>query len=313
MRNNAAIGYIVPGMAAAFASASNDTLGNLKSTLFTETNWLDYPSSRNVLRSSTFDLRDLKRREDVVFSFVVSVLALRGPLAPLARFIINITALVFEHFDEKKGQCLMVCDELPSMGNNKMIEILLPVFRSYGICFIGISQDIQLLKNAYPKTWRSFIGNADFVIWMATNEDETKEYLSGVLGKTTSIEKDKFTGRKTRSIVDVRSAEQIGRLLEPDSGRMIVTQAGNRPKILGDDPYYKALSVWEYAADPNHREAFLRRITRFFFDRVSSKVVEQPIPEPDDIPIETEPEATPHIESENVIPFPNQDTTGDTK
>ena len=196
MRNNNAIDNIIPGAAAAFASASNETLANLKSTLLTQTKWLDNPSIRDVLKTSSFDPRDLKRREDVVFTFVSGVLALKGYLAPLANFIISVTALAFEHFEEKNGQCLMVIDEMPSIGHISVIESILPVLRSYGISFVGISQDIPLIKQAYPKTWCSFIGNADFVIWMATNEDETKQYISNTLGKTTIKKRDELNGRK---------------------------------------------------------------------------------------------------------------------
>jgi type IV secretory pathway TraG/TraD family ATPase VirD4 len=271
MRNNPVIAGIVPGAAAAFMSASNETLANLNSTLFTETIWLDNPSIRAVLIESSFDLRDLKRRDDVVFSMVAGILAIRGPFKNLFRFIINITALCFEHFDEKKGQCLMVADELPSMGNNPIIEILLPVFRSYGITFVGISQDIQLLIQAYAKVWRSFIGNADFVVWMASNERETKEYCSAELGQREITEVDRVTGHKSKKIVDVLSPEQVGRVLEPDAGRMIVTYAGQRPRIVADGPYYKTLSVGQYDPDPEHGDSFLRSIGRFIFDRKSTK------------------------------------------
>ena len=43
---------------------------------------------------------------------------------------------------------------------------------------------------------------------------------------------------------------------------MIVTRAGGRALRLMNEPYFKALPVWAYDPDPDHREAFLRRVMR---------------------------------------------------
>ena len=72
---------------------------------------------------------------------------------------------------------------------------------------------------------------------------------------------------KKTEIVEVMSAEQAGRFLDPGSGRMIVTFVGARAAVLVNDPYYKALPVYSYAADPDHKEALLRRITRKLMGR----------------------------------------------
>ena len=144
---------------------------------------------------------------------------------------------------------------------------MLAVARSYGQTVLGISQNIELMKKTYPKSWATFTGEADAVFWMATNHDDTATHLSQILGKKSHVEKDNYTGRKNYREVAVMDADQIKRFLSPDSGNLIVTRAGMRALKLKSEPYFKALPVWKYAADPDHKEIFWRKISRKAFDR----------------------------------------------
>lgn len=62
-------------------------------------------------------------------------------------------------------------------------------------------------------------------------------------------------------------ADQVRRFLNPDSQNLIVTRAGSRALRLKNEPYFKALPVWTYRADPDHKEVLARRITRAVFGR----------------------------------------------
>lgn len=257
----------IAGAAAALANASGETGGNIRSTLLEQTKWLDIPAVRDVLHSTSLPLSDLKTRKNVVFSLTAPVLSIREELAPLCRLLTNMTAYTFEYFRDKNGLCLVIVDELPSQGYNETFEVMLAVARSYGKTVLGISQNIELMKKVYPKSWATFTGEADAVFWMATNHDDTAMHLSQILGKKSHVEKDNYTGRKNYREVAVMDADQIKRFLSPDSGNLIVTRAGMRALKLKSEPYFKALPVWKYAADPDHKEIFWRRITRKVFDR----------------------------------------------
>jgi type IV secretory pathway TraG/TraD family ATPase VirD4 len=272
MLNNPAFDGAIAGAAAALANASGETGGNIRSTLLEQTKWLDIPAVRIVLRSTSLPLSDLKTRKDVVFSLTAPVLSIREELAPLCRLLTNMTAYTFEYFRDKAGLCLIIVDELPSQGYNAIFEIILAVLRSYGGIFLGISQNSELMKKIYPKSWATFSGEADAVFWMATNHDDTATHLSQILGKKSHIEKDNSSGRKTYREVAVMDADQIKRFLSPDSGNLIVTRAGMRALKLKNEPYFKALPVWKYAADPSHKETFWRRITRKVFDRKQKSI-----------------------------------------
>jgi type IV secretory pathway TraG/TraD family ATPase VirD4 len=267
MQRSAAFEGAIAGGAAALSSAGEETAGNLRSTVQEQTKWLDIPAVRAALRASSFTLSDLKTRSDVVFAFTAPVLSIREELAPLSRLLTNMVAYTFEAVTEKDGQCLTVIDELPSQGHNETLEVMLAVARSYGQTVLGISQNVELMQKAYPKSWGTFSGEADAVFWMATNHQETAQHLSQVLGRRTLTERDPKTGRKSYRDVAVMDPDQVKRFLAPGSGNLIVTRAGARPLKLKAEPYFKALPVWKYAPDPAHRETYLRRLTRGLISR----------------------------------------------
>jgi len=270
MQSNSAFDGAIAGAAAAMSSASGETGGNVRSTLQEQTKWLDIPAVRDVLRTTTMPLSELKTHNDVVFSLTAPVLSIREELSPLSRLLTNMTAYTFEAVKKKNGQCLTIIDELPSQGYNETLEVMLAVARSYGQTVLGISQNVDLMKKNYPKSWATFPGEADAVYWMATNHNDTAAHLSQALGKTSHIEKDPYSGRKSYRDVTVMDPDQVKRFLTPGSDNLIVTRAGARALKLKNEPYFKALPVWDYAADPDHKEAFLRRMMRKFLDTSST-------------------------------------------
>jgi type IV secretory pathway TraG/TraD family ATPase VirD4 len=263
MQRNPTFEGVIAGGASVVMNAGNETLGNILSTLQEQTKWLDVPALRACLKTSNLSLAELKTLDDQVLSLVAPVLSVREELRECFSLFINMSAYTFEAVKSKKGQCLFVVDELPSLGHNPIFEVLLPVARSQGITFVGISQDIELLKKAYPKSWESFIGNADVVIWMGSNHEATLKYLSEVLGFKTLTETDSYSGRKSYRQVRVAESDQLRRFLDPNAGRMIATRAGKRALKLVNEPYFTGLPVWAYDPDPDHKEPLLRRLMRF--------------------------------------------------
>jgi len=281
MRNNSEFDGVISGAAVAVANAGGETSGNVWSTLQQKTFFLSIPAVRERLLTSSISLSVLKTRNDCVLSITATVFSVREELSDLIRLTVNMVSYVFEAVKEKNGQCLTIVDELPSLGNNPIFEVLLPVARSYGQTFLGIAQDVEILKKSYPQSWEGFLGNADCIYWMASNHESTTQYLSKILGKTSIVEKDRYSGRKFYRDVEVMSSDQTGRFLEADSQRIIVTRAGKRALALINDPYFKALPVWAYAPDPDYGDSFLRGLTRALVTP-KPKTIEPPtIPSPE--------------------------------
>lgn len=311
MIKNPAFDSAIAGAAAAMANAGRETAGNVRATLMEQMKWLDIPEVRAILRGTTLPLSELKTRNDVVLAFTAPVLSIREELAPLSRLLTNMLAYTCEAVRKKNGQCLAVIDELPSQGHNETLEVVLPVSRSQGLTFLGISQNTELMRKVYPQSWGAFSGEADAVFWMATNHNETARHLSQTLGKKSLAEKDRYSGYKSYREVDVMDPEQVKRFLSPESGNLIVTRAGGRALKLKIDPYFKALPVWCYAPDPDHRETLLRRLSRWLFDHKGrNRIVQEPehpvnAPEASES-VPKEVIAPAFADAENVISFPNR-------
>ncbi len=263
MESTAFGGNAIAGAAGPFITAGKETLGNLRSTLQGRTKVLDLPGVRYMLSSTTCPIRELKTHDDYGLVINAGITSIRQELQDVVRLITNMVFYTFEDEPVKNGQCLMVQEEFTAQGYNSCVEVALPYARGLGLNFVGLIQDVEALKSAYPTTHLSFIGNSDATIWLSTAHPDNLRLLSSTLGKTVTVRKDKHSGKKNRVETDVATPDQLARFLTTDLGNMIVTRAGKRGLRLRLDPHYKALPVSMYEADPDHKEALLRRIMRF--------------------------------------------------
>lgn len=251
----------IAGAAAAMIKAAGEAAGNLWATLQDATSILDNPDVAQSLMTTSLPLSALKLRDDCVLSLVAPVSAIRGELAPIIRAVTNMVSVTFEAVPKKKGLCLTVVDELPSLGRNEVFLSILALGRSSGQLFCGIGQNLGQLQSVYGEDHAQFLSECDFVIWLGCNHPANVNYLYALLGEVTR--RKRVAGRRIDHNTDVMTKDQLARFLDPDSGRMIVTRAGKRPLKLMSDPYFRALPVLRYRADPDHKEALLRRLTRF--------------------------------------------------
>lgn len=87
---------------------------------------------------------------------------------------------------ELKIHCQCLMDEFVNCGVIPDFDTLLTTMRSRDICSTMIVQDINQLEKKYPKNWHSIIGCCDTIIYMGTQEQKTREYISKLLGVTTT-------------------------------------------------------------------------------------------------------------------------------
>ena len=169
--------------------------------------------------------------------------------------------------------CLFCLDEMANLGKVEAIDTASSYMRSFGIRLLCIIQNIGQLKEAGYSNWETFTGNAAACWIMATKHSDNLAYVTGRLGKCTVKEKldgppwwwRPFSKRMTRHGLterDVMTPDQTERFLA--QGNMIVFR-DQRALILKRDPYFKALPVCLYEADPDFRETWLRRQSRRFF------------------------------------------------
>ena len=263
-------GIIQDGIASvANAAGSPDKLGQLLSSARTQTAWLDLPRIRRISMRSDFTLDELKSGDLSLF-LVAPVSDVQDTLSPWFRLITVFAQQTFERIPGRpKYPTLFAIDEMPSLGYIKAFDTAAPVMRKYGIQLLAITQDIEKLREAYPKTYGGFLGSADAVVWMGTNHDESLHYLERGLGGHTIIEVHR-TGvipgfrkkQKTKSDRPLAYAEQLREFLDPAHGNVVVTRNGPRALKLKTAHYFKELPVWMYEPDPDERERRLRAGSR---------------------------------------------------
>lgn len=76
-------------------------------------------------------------------------------------------------------------DEFANIGKVPNFNETLAVVRSYNIRICIVVQGLSQLKAMYEKTWDSIIGNCSIFTFLGTNDNDSKEYVSKKLGKTT--------------------------------------------------------------------------------------------------------------------------------
>ncbi|MEE3451868.1 MAG: type IV secretory system conjugative DNA transfer family protein, partial [Acutalibacteraceae bacterium] len=82
---------------------------------------------------------------------------------------------------------LVACelDEFANLGTIPNFSETLAVVRKYNIRICVVLQGLSQLKAIYEKTFDSIIGNCSIFTFLGTNDQESKEYVSKKLGKTT--------------------------------------------------------------------------------------------------------------------------------
>lgn len=266
MRESTAFSGAIIGAASVFINASNETRGNLESTLAERTRIFDIEGVRYITNATTRPLSELKTCDDYVLSIGASVQSIRGELKDLFKMYLNIILFVFEVTPQKKGQTLLLAEEFNAQGYNSVFEAALPVIRSMGLNAGIIIQDVESLRAAYKSTYRAFMGNASFVVWLATNHLDNLNEIHQILGKTSYINTDRRTGKRSILEADVSTPQQIAHFLSPDSGNTIVTRMGKRALRLKVLQHYKDMPVSSYMPDPHHKEPVLRKLSRLIFN-----------------------------------------------
>ena len=76
-------------------------------------------------------------------------------------------------------------DEFANIGRIPNFAETLAVVRKYNIRLCIVLQGLSQLKAIYEKTFDSIIGNCSIFTFLGTNDQESKEYVSKKLGKTT--------------------------------------------------------------------------------------------------------------------------------
>jgi type IV secretion system protein VirD4 len=136
---------------------------------------------------------------------------------------------VTTNFDRSRSGWLVLLDEVQNLGRLDPIEDEFTIAAGAGVRFWLIAQDIAGLRRAYPKSWESFVSNADITMLFGINDFRTADLVSKLTGDSTvrvasenrSAGVSHGRGGGSQESASASVSEHGRRLLFPDEARRL--------------------------------------------------------------------------------------------
>lgn len=244
---------VVCGQGQAFLDMAEKERESVLSEARTQTQFLDSPSLREVLKRSDFRLRDLK--SGILSVFLCLPARHMDTHDRWLRVIINLAvgALEPRRSDKEVAQIpvMLLLEEFPVLKHMEKLEAAAGQLAGSGVKLWVIVQNLGQLKRHYKDGWETFIANAGVITAFANADLETLQYLRGKLGNVPML-LNRSSGASSSALLsgarpmqdDLREAgllepDELARAFDRDKLRVLVLAAGRQPLILQRMMYFK--------------------------------------------------------------------------
>ncbi|SDO11464.1 type IV secretion system ATPase VirD4 [Ensifer sp. YR511] len=235
--------------------------------------WAD-PMVKSATSRSDFSIYELRRDPTSVY-LCVSPNDLEV-IAPLVRLFFQQVVSILQREMPKKDEIfevLFLLDEFKHLGQLDAIETAVTTIAGYKGRFMFIIQSLSALTGAYEQAGKeNFLSNTGVQVFMATADDETPEYISKAIGEYTFRNKTKSYSQKELWDTNIQESNQGALLMRPEQVRLLDDDK-QIVLIKGQPPLH--MHKVKYYAD--------RKLKRLFEGQKGE------LPEPDPIPLMTEP------------------------
>ena len=170
---------------AAYSAATAEEGKYFISNAQSNTRWLDSQPMENALKTSSFELNELKRGNCSVYLVLpLNYLNVRGQFLRLfVRCAMNEMARRMPNGDLKGSRCLFFLDEFFSLGKIDEIPKGFGTMRAYGLQLWPILQDLpQLIKLYGHESAQTFFSNSDIHQYFGNTDLDTINHVSGRFG-----------------------------------------------------------------------------------------------------------------------------------
>ncbi len=188
--------------------------------------WSD-PIISKISEDSDFAVEDFVRGARPVTLYLCVPPAHLDRVQPLFRLLVEqICGRLTETIADSstRRRVLFLLDEFPNLGRMEVFEKRVPYMAGFGLSAVMVSQDLKQLTRVYGKD-HSLIANSRATLFFPTNDHESADAISRIVGKAT-VEKDRRTisGKRASFWFDNESLskDETGRqLLNPDEIRTL--------------------------------------------------------------------------------------------
>lgn len=158
----------------------NREILSIVSTMIVQSAFIGNRAIAEVLRTSTFRWRDLKKRPTCIFLGLPA--RYQSTCDKWFRLMVA-TAINQLLYEERGIPTLFILDEFASLGKLPIIETAMGLARGFGVQLLPVLQDLNQLKRIYGNdSFQTFLANAGCRMFMAPNDRFTSEYVSQMCG-----------------------------------------------------------------------------------------------------------------------------------
>lgn len=183
------------------------------------------PEIQNLLEDDEMNLEDMSDKKIAIY--VITSDTHRTFDVISAMFFSSAFQYLIYHADfinngKLKRHCRYMLDEFYNIGYIPYFDNVISTIRGRNISATVIIQDMSQLKSKYKDSWQGIVGCCDTIIFLGSQENETREYISKLLGKTTVQVNSKSYNFSYRGGGRSESISYIQRdLLTPDELRTL--------------------------------------------------------------------------------------------
>ena len=194
--------------------------------------------------ATDFDVNALRKHKHTIY--VVVSLADLASLRPLLKLFFEqvfSAQLRREPQKDEPHKILFLLDEFESLGTMEGLVDKLPFVRSFGVRMLAIIQGLSQLDQRYTQAGRDkILQGCRHQIYFAANDQQTTQYVSQTLGKTTITTVSKSRSRQGRTTSRQSQARDLMlpqevRELPPDE--LILITEGAKPVRANKIRYFK--------------------------------------------------------------------------
>lgn len=243
MSRNDALGGIIGEFGEANQSRDKRELASMVQTVRVNLKWLNATRMRDLIKTSSFSLADLKREKVTLYLVLPPGRGESFRLWLKLMFNMAFDAMQDTSIPKPEESVLFLLNEFPLMGRMERIEQAAGEAAKFGIKLFLCCQDINQMKKHYGEHWETFIANSGLLIAFGNHDLATQSYISARLGKeyyrkmsfTSGASAGPGTSSSSHSTTsswelrDVARPEEIDKSVARQSGEAYFFIAGEKP------------------------------------------------------------------------------------
>jgi type IV secretion system protein VirD4 len=197
--------------------------------------WLSYPTMRELLGKSTFSFKQLKEKPTTIYLVVPPEYL--DVHRRFLRLFINLALNEMPKGGRSKIPILMILDEFLQLGRMNQVERAFRLLAGYNFILWPFVQDMGSMRDAYESGMGAFLANSRAVQVFSATDAATLSYVSTEIGER-SMQYAAGVNDSLR-ITPLRTPKEAGLEIERDGGMQYILRAGKPAMILERVKYFE--------------------------------------------------------------------------